>query len=102
MELRGLFSVYENGTVILMGSGLDYERQQRYQVPIRVTDGLYEARAILEVFVEDENDESPQITQNPLVIEVVENGGSGLLIGQVSDRVPKVFTPESVVFFIDF
>ncbi|CAL8102030.1 unnamed protein product [Calicophoron daubneyi] len=82
-SVAGSVFIIESDGRVRLRSPVDYERRQSFTVPIRVSDGEFEARTTLFIQVEDVNDEPPEFEINPHDLVVDENVPAGKLIGRV-------------------
>ncbi|CAL8102027.1 unnamed protein product [Calicophoron daubneyi] len=81
-SVGSVFEVEPDGKVKLR-TLVDHEQQQTFALPVRVSDGEFDARSVLYVQVTDVNDEPPEFEINPVQLVVDENAPAGRLIGRV-------------------
>ncbi|KAF5406407.1 Protocadherin gamma-A1 [Paragonimus heterotremus] len=87
MNTNDMFEVESDGRVILVQS-LDYEKQTKYALTVRASDGEFYALTRLDVIVTDMNDELPEFVTNPSALTVEENQPGQTPVGQlfIKDR----------------
>ncbi|KAL3318183.1 Hmr-1p [Cichlidogyrus casuarinus] len=95
------FKVETSGAVIV-ARRLDFEKRSKYTLPIRVSDGDYEATTKLEISILDLNDELPRLSLTPTKLSIVENNALHVALGQVSgfndlDKISKPIICKSLL-----
>ena len=85
--VASIFEVEKGGRVVLR-RGLDFEICQTYILPVRVTDGEFNAETTLHVVVADVNDEAPKFEINPIHLVAEEGTSAKRSIGQVISHEP--------------
>lgn len=66
------FSIEKTTGKIRIKNKLDYENITEYTLNVRAFDGIYEARAKVEIKIENVNDNPPQFTKQNITVSILE------------------------------
>ncbi|NXX49867.1 PCD16 protein, partial [Tricholaema leucomelas] len=97
-EVAGTFAVLRYGGAVALTAPLDRERQSRYSLSLRASDGSHQGQATLAVLVEDVNDNAPSFSQPCYQVTLPEHTPAGSAILTVSATDPDAGSNGDVTF----
>ncbi|XP_026463684.1 LOW QUALITY PROTEIN: DE-cadherin-like [Ctenocephalides felis] len=97
------FSIEKTTGKIRIKNKLDYENITEYTLNVRAFDGIYEARAKVEIKIENVNDNPPQFTKQNITVSILEETlpeGCIAYVEAYDPDIPNRNAPQGIVYSI--